>query len=146
MTTGKRRWWITGGLFLAIVLALTLTKPRSPDGRYVTDPRIGAEGDHFWEFAEGKVFFVQHCYESAEFGWEAQTDRILETRRYAKTKEGWFMYSDSHSSNVPPLRIEYSWIGLWIAEPDGPPTFLRRRLIPGFRPHWMFDWLPWCVQ
>jgi hypothetical protein len=146
MTTGKRRWWITGGLLMAIVLALALTEPRSPDGRYVTDPRIGAEGDHFWEFAEGKVFFVQHLYENTEFGWEAETDRIPEPRRYANTKEGWFMFSDSRSSNVPPLRIEYSWIGLWVTEPDGPPMFLRRRLIPGFRPHWMLDWLPWWVQ
>lgn len=142
----RRQFCWIGGVLLLVMAALLVTKPTTPEGRYVASSSIGAEGDFYWEFANGKLFFVCHSYADRTAGLSAQTYRKAERCTYSKTNDGWYAYQDQGSSNALPSRIDVSWFGLSVIAPDGTREFFRRRFIGGTRPKWMFDNLPWGIQ
>ncbi len=120
-----------------VAVWLLLTKPTSPDGLYTSSGGIGAVGDWYEEFANGKVTWV--CHEDKK-----STVRV-DDGSYTKNKEGWVFLPDAKGSNTPG-RIECRWYGLWVTSEDGHREFIRRRLFHGRRPDWMLDHLPWWVQ
>lgn len=120
-----------------MVFLLLFTKPSSPDGVYTSSENIGAVGDWYEEFANGKVTWV--CHEDKEF-----TDRVAEGS-YTKTKEGWLFFPGGKHPSAP-CRVECRWYGLKLTSADGQREFMRRRLFRGRRPDWMLEHLPWCVQ
>jgi len=144
MTRRNRNILIGGGGLLVLVAFLCLTKPPSPAGRYVVSSKIAAEGDFYCEIAEGKVSLVIH---------DLDTNGGMVTIRdkwgvYFETNGTWVYFSDRdlRGSNAVPVYLDNSWLGVSISATNGSSEFLRRRLIPFWRPVWMMDWLPWCIQ
>jgi len=146
MVARRRRYLLFAGLlFLVIIVAFAVTKPSSPDGRYVASNRIGAAGDFYHEFSGGKVYFVSHQNADVEGGWKAATSRRVEGE-YFRSKGGWSCFGETRRSNAAPVKVECSWLGVWLSAPDGSREFWRRRFMPGYRPEWMLRSLPWCIQ
>ena len=138
MSRKRKRWLMIGGALVGIVLFLLFfTKPPTPAGRYVSSPSIGAVGDWYEEFSDGKVTWVLH--EDAD-----STYRDAEGS-YTKTEDGRvFMSGGKHPA--PAIKIECFWYGLRMTTADGHREFMRRRLVRGRRPEWMLDHMPWWVQ
>ena len=118
---------LTALLFVALAC---LTRPSSPAGRYVADGRIGLVGDFCWEFSTGKVALVH------------EGGRVS-SGTYSRTTEGWFWTDDSEICAVPTVfRVQYSGWQLRFYDQSGRKVgTMRRRIIPGLRPHWVPDWI-----
>lgn len=133
----KRVVVILGALLGIVMVLLLLTKPSSPEGLYVSSESIGAVGDWYEEFADGKVTWVLHEQEQ-------DTYRKVEGS-YAKIGDAWVFLSNGKQASTP-VKIECSWFGRREIAADGHREFKRRRFIRGRRPDWMLRWLPWWVQ
>jgi hypothetical protein len=82
--------------------ALVVIGPASPSGLYTADPRIGIEGDFYWELSKGKVELVH------EGG-------LIYYGRYLKTNATW-LWVDDRRSRHDILRIQPSWWRLRFAD------------------------------
>ena len=129
---------MVGGALPAIgLILLFFTWPSSPDGLYVSSENIGAVGDWYYEFSDGKVTWV--CHEDQDY-----TYRKIDGT-YAKTSDGWVLTPNGkHSTGA--IKIECFWSGLRLTFADGHREFVRRRFVRGRRAQWMLDHLPWWVQ
>ena len=97
MSRRKRYFGIAAILLLAIIAILAVTKPSSPEGRYVCHRlffRVRDFGDYYWECSGGKVYFV-----SREDSGDATSREESDT--YFHTQEGWFFSSGYESNPVP---------------------------------------------
>ena len=129
--------WIVGILLVGGLVFFAFTKPSSPDGRYVSSQYIGAIGDWYYEFSNGKVTWV--CHEDKDY-----TYRHVDAE-YTKTRDGWEVRAnENHPSQG--MKVECFWLGLRLTHADGSREFMRRRFVPGRRPQWMLHRLPWWVQ
>ena len=128
--------WTAGGIGVLAFIFLVCTRPSSPGGRYVASDRIGAIGDWYYEFSGGKVCFV--CHEDATY-----TSRTAEGE-YFRNEDSW-IWTDTRRSNAVPVKVQPCWFGIRLSTPDGSETW-RRRLVPGRRPDWMLESLPWAIQ
>jgi hypothetical protein len=91
----SRRWLLASGALVTVFGAFVAIGPTSPSGHYTADPRIGIEGDFYWELSNGKVELVHEggriCY-----------------GRYVKTNTTW-LWIDDRRSRHDVLRIKPSW-------------------------------------
>lgn len=144
MTRRKRYIWFSVAGLLVIAAFLFFTKPSTPAGRYVASSRIAADGDFYYEFAGGQMSFVVH---EPDTNGGAVTFRD-KTGVYFETNGAWVYFTgrDLRRSNAVPIYLRSSWFGVSFSATNGSHEFLRRRLIPFWRPVWMMDWLPWCFQ
>ena len=140
----RTKWMVGGGLATAVVLAavLAVTQPPSPAGRYVASAPLVISGDFYYEFAGGKVYFVD--YEPSG------VSRRNEVGAYFQTPAGWF-YRVSLGTNAvaiktAPVKMVCSWAGVRLVDSSGKGELWRRRLMAGKRPEWMTLYLPWNLQ
>jgi hypothetical protein len=128
---------IAAGIVLLMFVLLACTGPTSPDGRYVASEKIGAIGDWYYEFRGGVVYFV--CHADATY-----TSRTMQGR-YLSTPDGW-VWIHTRRTNDLPIKLEPGRVSLRLSTPDGSHESWRRRLLPGRRPGWMLEYLPWDLQ
>jgi len=144
MTRRKRYILISGAGFFLIAVFLCFTKPSSPAGRYVASSSIGADGDFYYELADGRMSFVVHepATNGSTFSFRDPSGV------YFQTNGTWVYFADRDlkRTNSLPVYLKSSWFGLSMSYTNSTHDFLRRRIIPFRRPQWMVDWLPWCIQ
>jgi len=98
----SRRWLLASGVLVIVLGAFVAIGPASPSGHYTADPRIGIEGDFYWELSKGKVELV-HEGGRTYYG------------RYVKTNATWLWIDDRRSSHDI-LRIQPSWWRLRLSD------------------------------
>lgn len=143
-TRRERNLLILSIVLLCIVVALLTTKPLSPDGRYVASPSLGFEGDWYYEFKNGKLSILVQEPDTNGGTVMVRVDHGV----FYRTNGVWVLYPGKGAprSNDVPLFLESSWFGVSLSGTDNYHEFLRRGVIPGSRPDWMLDWLPWDIQ
>jgi hypothetical protein len=139
MKIHRKRLLLAGLILLSILVsAALLTKPGTPDGRYVASENIGAVGDWYYELANGKITLVVHEDSSATVRHQSGI--------YFRTNGVWVVRSRDGVPEEIPTILETSWFGVSSSAGTNSLNFMRRRLISGKRPDWMLDHLPWCIQ
>jgi hypothetical protein len=129
---------------LCVVMALVITRPATPNGRYVASEKFGFEGDWYYEFANGKLSMVVHEPDTNGGTVMVRVDNGV----FYRTNGAWVLWPrrGAPRSNSIPILLETSWFGVSLSASNSPREFLRRRWISGSRPRWMLDWLPWGIQ